>query len=525
MSEAVVLPIGRTQFFDNNGRPLAMGKVWYYVPNTTTDKNTWQDPGKSVLNTNPVELDASGCAFVFGDGDYRMVVKSSTGVQIFDGYTEGVVAGTVNPTGGFGEQESITAAAETDLGSIASHNALITGATGIGSFGDSASLDAPIYFCEVDTGFSLLASADLLIPGGIDRALEARDCFLVEYLGTGQWQVIAIWPSRGLNTGFGPQGALVAAATTSLGTINSNFVSITGNTGITSFGNAASLLRPVFVTRFTGTPLLTHSANLVLPNAANIQAAAGDIAAWQFLGAGAWRLLWYVRANGLPLVAYNYFSQGYFSDTPGAIDYTIPAGVTATTRIKFTLKAGGGGGGGSNAGNTNGGSGGGEGAYWEGYIYGFVSGQHITGTVGAAGAGGTDNAGAAGGLSKITYGGHDLVACSGGGGGARSGGAVGAGGTVTKDITGVTLLTELSVDGQAGEAGGYAGSDVNWSGAGGGEAGGAVVLSASGGAGLAGKAAGGRGNGGSGSVGAAGLTGGAGSKGFIKIEFMTQEVA
>lgn len=81
---AQLLPNGRQQFVDQNGNPLVSGLVYFYVPNTTTPKNTWQDAGETVLNTNPIILDARGQATIFGSGDYRQVLTDAAGNTIWD---------------------------------------------------------------------------------------------------------------------------------------------------------------------------------------------------------------------------------------------------------------------------------------------------------------------------------------------------------------------------------------------------------------------------------------------------------
>ncbi len=77
---------GKQQFIDGNGNPLAGGSVAFYLPGTLTPTNTWQDPGLTVLNANPVILDANGMASIWGtDGTlYRQIVSNSQGVQIWD---------------------------------------------------------------------------------------------------------------------------------------------------------------------------------------------------------------------------------------------------------------------------------------------------------------------------------------------------------------------------------------------------------------------------------------------------------
>lgn len=83
-----ILPKGRTQFADANGAPLAGGSVAFYVPGTTTPKDTWQDSGQATLNTNPVALDSAGSATIYGSGAYRQVVKDAAGNTIYDQVTD-----------------------------------------------------------------------------------------------------------------------------------------------------------------------------------------------------------------------------------------------------------------------------------------------------------------------------------------------------------------------------------------------------------------------------------------------------
>ncbi len=99
----------------------------------------------------------------------------------------------------------------------------------------------------------------------------------------------------------GTKGADIAsAATTSIGAATGNYVTITGTTGITSFGTGtAGWLRLV---RFAGALTLTHNAtSLILPTSANITTAAGDFAIFVSEGSSNWRCLAYYRASGEPL--------------------------------------------------------------------------------------------------------------------------------------------------------------------------------------------------------------------------------
>lgn len=73
------------QFVDDNGRPLAGGKVWTYESGTTTPKATYADPDGLAVNTNPVILDEAGRANIYlEDGAYRIRVLSGCGVLVAD---------------------------------------------------------------------------------------------------------------------------------------------------------------------------------------------------------------------------------------------------------------------------------------------------------------------------------------------------------------------------------------------------------------------------------------------------------
>lgn len=72
----------------------------------------------------------------------------------------------------------------------------------------------------------------------------------------------------------GTMADLASAATTDIGLQNTNFLRITGNTTITSFGT--NYRGPRFLV-FDGAVTLTNSSTLVLPGGANITTAAGDV--------------------------------------------------------------------------------------------------------------------------------------------------------------------------------------------------------------------------------------------------------
>jgi hypothetical protein len=67
---------------DNNGQPLASGKVYTYYAGTSTPVSLYTASDKSSSATNPLILDAYGKAQVWADGRYKFVIKTSADVTI-----------------------------------------------------------------------------------------------------------------------------------------------------------------------------------------------------------------------------------------------------------------------------------------------------------------------------------------------------------------------------------------------------------------------------------------------------------
>ncbi len=93
---------------------------------------------------------------------------------------------------------------------------------------------------------------------------------------------------------------ITSAATTDIGAATGNYINVTGTTAITGLGIIQAGTRRIV--NFTGILTLTHNAtSLILPTAANIVTANGDVAVFISLGSGNWKCVTYSRANGTPL--------------------------------------------------------------------------------------------------------------------------------------------------------------------------------------------------------------------------------
>jgi hypothetical protein len=82
-------PIGGagSQFFDNNGVPLAGGKLYTYAAGTTTPKVTFTSVDGITQHTNPIILDSAGRIPNGGEvwlsfAPYKFILKTSTDVLL-----------------------------------------------------------------------------------------------------------------------------------------------------------------------------------------------------------------------------------------------------------------------------------------------------------------------------------------------------------------------------------------------------------------------------------------------------------
>lgn len=130
---------------------------------------------------------------------------------------------------------------------------------------------------------------------------------------------------------------IAAAATLALDNATGNIIDVTGNTTITAITLADGA---EVVVRFTGTPLLTNGASLVLPGGANIQAAAGDFAVFRGYASSVVRCTGYVKASGaavsssigkhmIPIPAANWMPR----TTTGCA--ALAQAETATNRVNY----------------------------------------------------------------------------------------------------------------------------------------------------------------------------------------------
>jgi hypothetical protein len=91
------LPPPQAQWIDADGNPIAGGTVETLIPGTSTPKDTWLDPDKAALQTNPAVLDAAGRAIILGSADYRLIVRDADGNLVYDGWTSTGISDALLP--------------------------------------------------------------------------------------------------------------------------------------------------------------------------------------------------------------------------------------------------------------------------------------------------------------------------------------------------------------------------------------------------------------------------------------------
>jgi hypothetical protein len=95
MAVPVVTPL--LQWSDADGNPYAGGSIITFIPGTSTPKATFVDPDLTAANTNPVVMDAAGRTLMYGDGEYRLVIKDAEGNLVADIEATTIVSAAMAP--------------------------------------------------------------------------------------------------------------------------------------------------------------------------------------------------------------------------------------------------------------------------------------------------------------------------------------------------------------------------------------------------------------------------------------------
>ena len=329
---ATLLPNGMQQFVDGNGVPLAGGSVAFYVPNTLTQKTTWQDPAATQLNTNPVVLDGFGRAKIYGSGAYRQILKDQFGNQVWDALTADTLATGLTWAGqATGSANAIilvdgqfNATDGQAVNFIAANNN--SGPTTVQINGGTIwALTKP-----TSTGQVALAGGEII--AGVQYQISFSQ-------GAGNFQLLSV-PSV---PAFGAVTNLLSAATTDLGSVASHNVNVTGTTTINSFGSSATVTQPIYKVIFANQLVVTYNATTMLtPSGVSLTTAPGDTAELTYLGAGAWKVTGYLSASGgtdapgmVKAFAANSTPAGYLLCDGSAVSRTTYSGLFSVIGVTY----------------------------------------------------------------------------------------------------------------------------------------------------------------------------------------------
>jgi hypothetical protein len=189
-----------------------------------------------------------------------------------------------------------------------------------------------------EAGNVLVHSATLLLPGALNITTIANDYLIVRGFSLSIVHVVAYMRGDGhpLITG---DTSIVVAATTDLGSVREQSLSLSGSTTITSFGSSAPAGAVKFC-RVNGTPLIVHDGvNISCPGGRSIQAADGDTFIVRHSATlGGWRIYNYTRVAFQPHTDTTATSNATTAESD-LLSYSLPAGRLASSGAGIRIKA------------------------------------------------------------------------------------------------------------------------------------------------------------------------------------------
>jgi hypothetical protein len=142
---AKLLPVLKSRFTDANGVPLAGGKLYTYVANTSTPQATYTDQTGATPNTNPIILDANGAADIWlNDSFYKFILTDVSDVTILtkDNVSVASDSAASAATSATNATNSATAAAASATAASASSTSAATSASNALTSASNASTSA-----------------------------------------------------------------------------------------------------------------------------------------------------------------------------------------------------------------------------------------------------------------------------------------------------------------------------------------------------------------------------------------------
>lgn len=242
MVTAVLLPNAKACFITSAGLPAVGYQLFTYDAGTLVPRTTYLDSAGAASNTNPIILDARGEAVIYWDGNYKVILKDSTGVTIWtaDNVGQGPLSTPTPWVAAGGSADAITATyspavtALTD-GLLLSFRASAANATTTPSFSPNGLTARTI----TKNGGNALVAGDI--------AANAAEVLVRYNLANTRWELLN--PSVAVALPFVPifLGSTVAGVgtySTQLGTATMNGREVTGRFELvaTSLGAATGNL-------------------------------------------------------------------------------------------------------------------------------------------------------------------------------------------------------------------------------------------------------------------------------------------
>ncbi len=212
---ASLLPTTKMMFLGNDGNPLVGGKLYTYDSGTTTPRPTYQDAAATILNTNPIILDARGEALIFWNGSYRVELRDALNnliwtvdsvSEIILNYRTGSNGSLIVPAGTTAQRDAVPQIGyfryNTDIGSFEGYGATGWGPIG-GSGGGGMGGGEDVAFFEADA----FISSSYTIGGeayqlGVTISLTSPAVFTLANHGLLSGAIIHLATTGALPTGF-----------------------------------------------------------------------------------------------------------------------------------------------------------------------------------------------------------------------------------------------------------------------------------------------------------------------------------
>lgn len=324
----VLLPVANfLQALSDTGAVLSGGKLYTYQAGTTTNQATYKEQALSNQHANPIVLNSAGRlddpVWATAGNTFKLVFKTSAGTQI--GPTWDNVAG-INDTSAlgityFGGTSGGTANAQT----LTFSNGPSTYAQGNEFLWKAGNTNTSAATLNVNgLGAKTLKKQDTrdLVGGEIIASRWYRSVYDGTYMSL-----------EALDNQCANRVDVTAAATVDLDAADSEYVRITGATGITAItltnGQECDVV-------FASTPTITNGASLILPWAADITAVAGATARFRGEASGVVRCISYVDTNNARLNRNQSFTKAQGVDRVALTDAATVA-VDASLSNVFTL--------------------------------------------------------------------------------------------------------------------------------------------------------------------------------------------